>query len=600
MKKSITSDLYYVGVNDHQLDMFESQFVIPNGMAYNSYVIIDEKIAVMDSVDKKFGDEWIRNIVDTLGETQPDYLVVQHMEPDHSANVITFLRKYPNATVVGNARTFQMIEQFFHEPITNKLVINEGDTLSLGRHVLTFLFAPMVHWPEVFVTYDAYDKVLFSADAFGKFGALDVDEPWDDEAARYYFGIVAKYGMQVQSLFKKVASLDIQMICSLHGPILKENLSYYLNLYNVWSTYQSEIEGVAIFFTSVYGHTKQAAYLLKEKLEANGTPTVLIADLARTDMADCVANAFRYSKIVFITTTYNTTIFPFMNDFIEHLVERNFQNKKIGFVENGSWMPMAGKVMKDKLAGLKNLTILEPTVRLFSSLDETSKKQLDELVEALSADYRAMRELAQEKEGEIDVNALYKIGYGLYVVTSNDGKKDNGLIVNTVTQLTDKPLKVAVSINKLCYSHDIIKKTGLMNVNTLNNDAPFAIFQKFGFCSGKEVDKFKDQQVIRSDNGLIVLQQYINSFISLRVDDYVDVGTHGIFICTVTESKIINNVETMTYNYYQANVKPKPNTEKKKGYVCKICGYVYEGDDLPEDYICPICKHGASDFEEIK
>lgn len=600
MKKSITSSLYYVGVNDHQLDMFESQFVIPNGMAYNSYVIIDEKIAVMDSVDRKFGEEWIRNLVDTLGEAQPDYLIVQHMEPDHSANIITFLRKYPNATVVGNARTFQIIEQFFHEPIFNKLIINEGDTLSLGRHELTFVFAPMVHWPEVFVTYDSYDRVLFSADAFGKFGALDVDEPWDDEAARYYFGIVAKYGMQVQSLLKKAAHLDIKMICSLHGPILNENLNYYLNLYNVWSTYQSEIEGVAIFFTSVYGHTKQAAYLLKEKLEANGTPRVLIADLARSDMAECVSNAFRYSKIVFITTTYNTTIFPFMNDFIEHLVERNFQNKKIGFIENGSWMPMAGKVMKDKLAGLKNLTILEPTVRLLSSLDDASKKQLDELVEALSADYRAMRELTQEKESEIDVKALYKIGYGLYVVTSNDGKKDNGLIVNTVTQLTDRPLKVAVSINKLCYSHDVIKKTGLMNVNTLNNDAPFAIFQKYGFCSGKEVDKFKDQQVIRSENGLIVLQQYINSFISLRVDDYVDVGTHGIFICTVTESKNINNVETMTYNYYQANVKPKPNTEKKKGYVCKICGYVYEGDSLPEDYICPICKHGASDFEEIK
>ncbi|NLB48887.1 MAG: flavodoxin, partial [Erysipelotrichia bacterium] len=422
----------------------------------------------------------------------------------------------------------------------------------------------------------------------------------ESEARRYYFGIVAKYGMQVQALLNKVKNLDIQIICSLHGPVLKENLAHYLNLYDLWSRYESEVDGVAIFFTSVYGHTKEAAYLIKQKLILNGTPKVVIYDLARSPMDTCVAAAFTYSKIVFATTTYNMTIFPFMNAFIDHLVERKFQNKEIALIENGSWAPVAAKVMQDKLAPLKNMTIVEPTVRLLSALDEKSIVQIDQLAKTLSADYHNRRNLTLDKRGEIDLKALYKIGYGLYVVTCHDGKKDNGLIVNTVTQLTDNPLKAAVTINKLCYSHEVIKKSGLLNVNTLNTDTPFSIFQKFGFVSGRNQNKFVESQLIRSDNGLVVLPQYINSFLSLRVDEYVDVGTHGIFICTVTESKIINNVDTMTYAYYQAHVKPKPNTAQKKGYVCIICGYIYEGEVLPEDFICPICKHGASDFEKIK
>ena len=600
MKKNVTKDIYYVGVNDHQVDLFEGQYDVPNGMAYNSYVILDDLVVIMDTVDQHFTKEWLANVKEVLGNRKPDYLVVQHMEPDHSANIMNLLKEYPDTFVVGNAKTFKMMEQFFHEEIKKKLVVNEGDTLNLGKHILHFVFAPMVHWPEVMVTYDETDKVLFSADGFGKFGALDVDEDWACEARRYYIGIVGKYGAQVQALLKKAATLDIQIICPLHGPILNENLGYYLNLYDIWSSYKTETEGVAIFYTSVYGHTKEAALLLAEELKKNGTPKVAVNDLAREDMAECVEDAFRYGKIVLATTTYNAGIFPFMDTFIAHLVERNFQNKKIGLIENGTWAPLAAKIMSEKLANSKNVQILSPVVKILSSMTEENKAQIKALADALSEEYKATKELKEEKVPEIDNKALFKIGYGLYVVTSKDGDKDNGLIVNTVTQLTDTPLRVAVNINKLNYSHDIIKKTGVLNVNCLNIEAPFSVFQEYGFVSGRDKNKFEGKEIVRSANGLAVLTNYVNSVISLKVDQYVDLGTHGMFICSVTESRVINNVETMTYNYYQANVKPKPQTEKKKGYVCKVCGYVYEGDELPEDFVCPLCKHGAADFEEIK
>ena len=599
MKKVIEKDIYYVGVNDHQIDLFEGQYIVPNGMAYNSYVIKDEMIAIMDTVDQHFTDEWLNNIANILEGEKPTYLIIQHMEPDHSANIINFLKKYPDTYVVGNQKTFKMMEPFFNQEIAHKLIVNDGDTLNLGSHILTFVFAPMVHWPEVMFTYDSTAKVLFSADAFGKFGALDIEDEWDCEARRYYIGIVGKYGAQVQTILKKAATLDIKTICPLHGPILKDDLSHYLKQYDIWSSYQTETDGVAIFYTSVYGHTKEAVELLKEKLAANGTPKIAVTDLARDDIAEAVEDAFRYGKIVLATTTYNAGIFPFMETFIAHLMERNFQNKKIGLIENGSWAPLAAKVMKDKLANAKNITFVEPVVKILSSLNEENVKQIDALAEALSGDYKAMKEIKEEKKPELDPKALFKIGYGLYVVTSNDGKKDNGCIVNTVSQLTDTPLRVAVNINKLNYSHDIIKKSGVLNVNCLNNEAPFQVFKDFGFCSGRDVDKFAGKEVLRSENGLVVLPNYVNAFFSLKVDNYVDLGTHGMFICSVTESKIINNIETMTYNYYQANVKPKPNTEKKKGYVCKVCGYVHEGD-LPDDFICPLCKHGVADFEEIK
>lgn len=594
--QEIKKDLYYVGVNDHQIDLFEGQYIVPNGMAYNSYVIKDELVAVMDTVDIKFGKEWLANIKEVLGDAKPTYLIVQHMEPDHSANILNFLHTYPECFVVGNQKTFKMMEQFFHEPIDKRIVVNDGDSLNLGSHVLTFVFAPMVHWPEVMVTYDATTKTLFSADGFGKFGALDVDEEWACEARRYYFGIVGKYGAQVQNLLKKASGLDIECICPLHGPILNENLGYYLNLYNIWSSYQTEKEGVAIFYTSVYGNTKRAVLALEEELKKNGCPKVAVCDLARTDLAEDVEDAFKYGKIVLATTTYNASIFPFMNTFIEHLIERNYQNKQIGLIENGTWAPMAAKVIKDRFANSKNITFLDPVVRINSSMNEENEKQIAELATKLCEEYISNQKI---KEVELDPKALFNIGYGLYVVTSFDGKRDNGLIVNTVSQLTDQPLRVAVNINKANYSHNTIKTTKKLNVNCLSVEAPFEVFKKYGFASGRDTDKFAGEEVLRSANGLVVLDKYINAFMSLEVEQYVDLGTHGMFICKVVESKVMSTKETMTYTYYQKNVKPKP-VEKKKGWVCKVCGYIYEGEELPEDFICPLCKHGASDFEKLE
>ena len=594
----ITNDILYVGVNDHQVDLFEGQYVVPNGMAYNSYVIKDEKIAVMDTVDAKFTHEWLDNIEKVLDGAKPDYLIVQHMEPDHAANIHNFMKVYPDTTVVANVKTFAMMENFFRSMNLEgkKLEVESGQSLSLGKHVLTFVFAPMVHWPEVMVTYDSTDKVLFAADGFGKFGALDVEEDWDDESRRYFIGIVGKYGKQVQNLLKVAATLDIQIICPLHGPVLKENLGHYLEKYNIWSSYAVEDEGVVIAYTSVYGNTKKAVEVLANKLQEKGCPKVVVYDLARDDMSKAVADAFRYGKLVLATTTYNAEIFPFMHTFIDHLVERNYQNRTIGLIENGSWSPTAAKVMKNMFAKSKNITWLDNKVTIMSSLSDENVEQMDKMAEELCKEYIAQ---SPERANKNDLTALFKIGYGLYVVTSNDGTKDNGLIVNTVTQLTDNPNRIAVNINKANYSHHVIKKTGVMNVNCLSVEAPYEVFQNFGFQSGRTVDKFANWPAYRSDNGLMFLPKYINAFMSLKVEQYVDLDTHGMFICTVTEARVMSDKETMTYTYYHNNVKPKPQTEGKKGFVCKICGYIYEGDVLPDDYICPLCKHGVADFEPI-
>lgn len=380
----ITNDIYYIGVNDHEIDLFEGQYDVPNGMAYNSYMIVDDKIAVFDTVDGNFTDQWLGNVAEVLGDRKPDYLIVQHMEPDHSANLKHFIEKYPETAIVGNSKTFGMIDNFFEGlAIANKLEVKEGEKLSLGKHELSFVFAPMVHWPEVMFTYDSTDKVLFSADAFGKFGALDVEEDWACEARRYYFGIVGKYGMQVQGVLKKAAALDIQTICPLHGPVLKENLGYYLGLYNTWSSYGVESEGIFIAYTSVYGNTKKAAELLKEKLEAKGFPKVAIADIAREDMAESVEDAFRYGKLVIATTTYNADIFPFMKHFILDLTERNYQNRTIGIIENGSWAPLAAKTVKAMFEKSKNITWTDTTVSIKSAVKAENIAQIEALAEEL-------------------------------------------------------------------------------------------------------------------------------------------------------------------------------------------------------------------------
>lgn len=380
----ITNDIVYIGVNDHEIDLFEGQYVVPNGMSYNSYAILDDKIAVMDTVDANFGEEWLDNLTKALGGRKPDYLIVQHMEPDHSANIANFMAAFPEATIVSSAKAFAMMKAFFGTDWQERqIVVKEGDTLDLGHHVLTFVAAPMVHWPEVIVTYDSLDKVLFSADGFGKFGALDADEDWACEARRYYIGIVGKYGAPVQALLKKAAALDIAKICPLHGPILDDNLGYYLNLYNIWSSYDVESEGVVIAYTSVYGHTKEAVTLLADMLKARGCPKVTVTDLARDDMAEAVEDAFRYGKLVLATTTYNCEIFPFMRTFINHLTERNYQKRTVGLIENGSWAPMAAKVMQSLLAGAKDVKILEPIVTIRSALSDESRASLESLADAL-------------------------------------------------------------------------------------------------------------------------------------------------------------------------------------------------------------------------
>ncbi|MBR5124681.1 MAG: flavin reductase, partial [Clostridia bacterium] len=541
---NITKDIRYVGVNDHSVDLFEGQYVVPNGMSYNSYVIMDELIAVMDTVDANFTHEWLDNIQNVLGGRTPNFLVVQHMEPDHSANIVNFLKVYPDTIVVASSKAFTMMKNFFGKDFTeNGMIIKEGDTLNLGKHTLHFVAAPMVHWPEVMVTYDSTDKVLFSADGFGKFGALDVEEDWACEARRYYIGIVGKYGAQVQALLKKAATLDIQTICPLHGPVLTENLGYYINLYDTWSSYRPEEEGIVIAYTSVYGNTKKAVMKLADQLRAKGCPKVVVNDLARSDMAECVEDAFRYSKLVLATTTYNADIFPFMKEFIHHLTERNYANRTVAFIENGSWAPLAAKVMKGMLEGCKNLTYTENNVKIMSALNDESNAQLTALSDELCREYLAQ---SSETANKSDMTALFKIGYGLYVVTSNDGKKDNGLIVNTVSQVAENPTKIAVTINKANYSHHVIKQTGIMNVNCLTVEAPFKVFETFGFQSGRNVDKFADCTPLRADNGLVFLPRYINAFMSLKVEQYVDLESHGMFICSITEARTISDRETMT------------------------------------------------------
>ncbi len=596
----ITEDIFYIGVNDHEVDLFEGQYVVPNGMAYNSYLVMDEKIAIFDTVDKRFRHEWFDAMAMVLGGRKPDYLIVQHMEPDHSANIAAFMEAYPQATVVSSQKAFVMMKNFFgKEWEDRRIVVAEGSTLSTGRHTFAFVAAPMVHWPEVIVTYDTTDKVLFSADGFGKFGALDVEEDWACEARRYYIGIVGKYGAQVQALLKKAATLDIQKILPLHGPILTENLGYYLGLYNTWSSYNVESDGIVIAYTSVYGHTKEAVLKFADMLKERGCPKVVVTDLARDDMAEAVEDAFRYGKLVLATTTYNAEIFPFMRTFIEHLTERNYQNRTIGLIENGSWAPLAAKVMRELFAKSKNIRFTDTTVHIMSALSDSSKAELTALADELCEEYIARADAATPKS---DPKALFDIGYGLYVVTMQDENgKDNGLIVNTVTQVSDNPNRVAVTINKLNYSHHLVKQTGCLNVNCLSEDAPFEVFQRFGFQSGRTVNKFEgmEDEITRSANGLVILPRNVSAVISLKVDQYVDLGSHGMFICSVTESRVLSSSPAMTYAYYHANVKPKPEAEGKKGFVCKVCGYVYEGDTLPDDIVCPLCKHGAADFEAL-
>ncbi len=593
----ITEDIKYVGVNDHNIDLFEGQYKVPNGMAYNSYVIIDEKIAIMDTVDINFGSEWLIKIEKTLNGRQPDYLIIQHMEPDHSANIANFMEIYKDAQIVSSEKAFGIMKKFFGTNFSNRqVVIKNGSTLRLGAHTLAFVEAPMVHWPEVVVTYDILDKVLFSADGVGKFGANDVEEEWADEARRYYIGIVGMYGNYVQDLLKVAGTLDIQVICPLHGPVLRENLGYYLNLYDKWSSYTPEEDGIVVAYTSVYGHTKEAALALAEKLRAKKAPKVVVYDLARDDMSAAVSDAFRYSKLVLATTTYNGSMYPFMHDYIHRLVEHKFQKRTVALIENGSWAPQAGKLMKQMLSQCENITFTDNNVTIHSALDEKNYEELELVSYELCKEYLDTQSAASPVS---KADPLYTDGYGFYCITARDGEKDAGCICNSVNHSGHDCMEV--TINKASYTHDVILATRKLNLGRLSIEAPYDLFKAFG-KSGRKTDKFAQWSVRRAENGIAYLDTYLNALILLEVTATEDLGAYTKFICKVVDSCTVSSAQTMSYCYYQENVKPAPaegEGDKPSGFVCEICGYIYEDEELPPGFTCPICKAPASKFKPL-
>ena len=607
--KQITSDMYWVGASDRRLALFENVYPIPRGVSYNAYVLMDEKTVLLDTVDRSVSDLFFENLEHVLGDRALDYLVVNHMEPDHCGTVADVVRRYPEVKIVCNAKTVKMIKQFFTFDIDSRaVVVGEMDTLCTGRHTLAFVMAPMVHWPEAMVTYDTTDKVLYSADAFGTFGAINgnifADEvnfetEYLEDARRYYTNIVGKYGTQVQALLRKAATIEIGMICPLHGPIWRKNISWFIDKYVKWSTYTPEENAVMIAYASVYGNTENTANIIASRLADAGVRNIKVYDVSVTHPSVIVAEAFRCSHLVFASTTYNAGIFVTMETALHDLVAHNLQNRTIALVENGTWAPTSGGLMRELLSKLKKNTILNDTLTLMSSLKEDQLDQLDQLVNAIVASMKTDAPIVHD-EKKIEPNAMFKLSYGLFVLTAKDSK-DNGCIINTVTQITDTPKRISIAVNKANHTHDQIVKTGIFNVSVLSTEATFPLFQRFGFQSGRDADKFEGFDAIeRSENGLYYITQAANAFISGKVVQALDYGTHTVFIADVTEAKVLSNVPSLTYAYYFDHVKPKPAAlNEQKGWVCKICGYVYEGEELPADFICPLCKHGVEDFEKL-
>ena len=612
--KKLTDDLVWVGGNDRRLAMFEGVYSVPTGVSYNSYLLTDDSTVLFDTVDKAVGKVFFENLAHALGGRKLDYVIIQHMEPDHSATLSELVLRYPGVTVVCNEKTRAMMEQFFTLDRSVKFhLVQEGDTLPTGRHTLQFLMAPMVHWPEVMVTYDLTDHILFSADAFGTFGALngaifadEVDFMRDylDEARRYYCNIVGKYGTQVQALLQKVSALEIEMICPLHGFVWRSNIGDYIEKYQRWSTYQPEDTGVMIAYASVYGNTENTAEIIASRLRDQGIRTVMF-DVSVTPASEIVAAAFRWSHLLFASTTYNAGVFVSMDELLRDLAAHNIQNRTVAFVENGSWAATSGRLMREILSECRNMTFLNETVSLRSSLKPAQSADVDALVEALAATMPrrnpAAAAAAPAAGGSMDPAAFFKLSYGLFVLTAREGEKDNGCIINTAQLLTDTPKRITIAVNKQNLTHDMILRTGVFNVSVLTEKVPFKVFQHFGFQSGRDTDKFAGWEGPRSANGLCYLPEYTNALLSGRVISTADYGTHTLFVAEVTEARILSEEPSVTYSYYFQHIKPKPQpqAEQKKGFVCKICGYVYEGDTLPEDFVCPLCKHGAADFEPL-
>ena len=615
--KKITDDLIWVGANDRRLAMFEGVYSVPNGVSYNSYLLLDDTTVLFDTVDKAVGGVFFQNVEHALGGRNLDFVVIQHMEPDHSATLGELLLRYPDVKVVCNQKILDMITQFFNLDLSKKaFVVKEGTTLNTGHHTLRFFMAPMIHWPEVMVTYDETTGTLFSADAFGTFGALngaifadevDFANDYMSEARRYYCNIVGKYGNQVQALLKKLHAVDLKMICPLHGFVWRRNLEDFFDKYVKWSTYTPEDTGVMIAYASVYGNTENTAEIISSRLRDRGINTVMY-DVSVTPASEIIAAAFRWSHLLFASTTYNAGIFVSMEELLHDLAAHNIQSRTVAFVENGSWAPTSGKLMKDIIGSCSDMTILDETLTLKSSLKPEQEAQIDALVEAISATIprfeKPVVDEAAVAAAEVDPKTMQKFSYGLFVLSAQADGKDNGCIINTAAQLTSSPNRINIAVNKANHTHDMIMATGMFNISFLSEKTSFDTFKRFGFQSGRDTDKFEgfESSVARSANGLLYVTEGTNAFMSAKVVDSYDYGSHTLFVAEVTEAQILNTDPSVTYAYYFDHIKPKPQPkieEEKHGYVCKICGYVYEGDTLPDDFICPLCKHGADDFEKI-
>ena len=609
--RKVNDDYTWVGADGRRLAMFEGVYDVPRGISFNSYLLMDGKTVLFDTADASVCRSFLENVAHGLGGRALDYLVVQHMEPDHAADIRDLLTRHPETTVVCSAAARNMLAQFFGPGYEGRVnVVKEGDTLCTGRHTLHFVAAPMVHWPEVLMTYDETDKLLLTADAFGTFGALngalfadevDFHRDYLDEARRYYTNIVGKYGTQVQAVLKKAAGLDIQMLLPLHGFVWRQDLGYILGKYDLWSRYEPEQRGVVIAYASVYGNTENAANILASKLADLGVRDVKMYDVSATHPSFIVSECFRASHLVFFSTTYNAGMFVNMENLVHDIVNHNLQNRTIALVENGSWAPTAGGLMRAEFQKLKNCTILDEGLTIKSSLKEAQLSQMDALAQAIYDSMDHPAPAVHEDAKPVEQNAMFSLSYGLYVLTARDGEKDNGCIINTVMQQTDTPKRISITVNKANYTCNMIKKTGVFNVSVLSQDAPFAMFQHYGFQSGRDVDKFADAKTTpRAINGVCYVPACTKAFLSGKVIQTIEFETHILFIADVTEARELSNVPAMTYSYYFENVKPKPAAlAEQKGWVCKICGYVYEGEQLPADFICPLCKHGAEDFEKL-
>jgi len=612
--KDVTDDLVWVGANDRRLALFEGVYSVPAGVSYNSYLLTDEKTVLFDTVDKAVRQRFLENIAEALKGRKLDYLVVQHVEPDHSAVILELIRQYPELKIICGKKALNFIKQFYDFDIDSHVrVVEENETLNTGKHNLQFIMAPMVHWPEVMLTYDSTSKILFSADAFGCFGALngalfadevDFAKDYMDEARRYYANIVGKYGTQVASALDKASALQIEMICPLHGFVWRSNLNEIISKYALWSKYEPEERGVMIAYASVYGNTENAAEILACRLRDKGIKTAIF-DVSVTPASEIVSAAFKWSHLVFASTTYNAGIFVTMEALINDLAAHNIQNRRVAIIENGSWAATSGGLIRETLGKCKNIAIIENKVSILSGLKAAQLSDIESMAEAIGADFAAPTGLAQKNQAAlntVDPAAMFKLSYGLFVLTARDGDKDNGCIINTVMQITASPIKITIGVNKANYTHDMILKTGKFNISVLSEGVPFNVFQHFGFQSGKNTDKFAgDKEVLRTENGVRYVSEWTNAVISAEVKETLDCGTHTLFIAEVNQAFSLSRDPSVTYQYYFDNIKPKPQPPKehKKGFVCKVCGYVHEGDTLPDDFICPLCKHGAEDFEPI-